>query len=285
MNDDCEIQHDPELQLLLTRMDPLARNLFDHAARMNRASQRHIFQKFHAQFSRTTPRTERETLAANAIATAKHELGIADDEPLPANKYAPWFKGLSDDCRKHYPSATTIRRAFHNNWTEANNAVTGSPVARFRSVRRRARGKEFTNAEIRFALQLYASEKGHLHSMRRTWGPWARIKNAEGVRVPIAFHTVRQRFASFEAMCEEAGIEPPRSMSIRALPLSRLIEIVRQAACDTSGKLTGVAFIAWRASKLEEDPSQLIPSRDTIASRLGNGSWDAAVCIAFGGAG
>lgn len=285
MNDDSKTKQDPELQLLLTRMDPLARNLFDHAVRMNRASQRHIFQSFHARFSRTTPRTERETLAAHAIATAKHELGIAEDKSLPAHRYIAWFKELPAERREHYPGATTIRRAFHNNWTEANSAVTAAPVARFRSVRRRARGKKFTIQEVRFAVRLYRSEKGNLNSMRREWGPWARGKNSQGVRLPVCFHTVRQRFASFEDLCEAARGETPRPFQIRSLPLSQLRETMRQADREVPGKLTGVAFIAWRARKLETDPTLLIPSRETISNRLGNGSWDAARRAVFGNGG
>lgn len=282
MNDELEFQNNTELQLSITRLDPLARNLFDQVARMNRASQRHIFQMLHARFSNTTPRTERETLSAHAIATAKHELGVPDDRYLSSNKYEAWFKSLPEDRRGEFPSGSTIRRAFHNSWQEANSAVVATPIARFSSVRQRAQGKKFTNEEVRAAVRLYASDNGDLLSMRRKWGPWARRKNAEGTRVPICFHTVRHRFATFEDLCDAAGLAQPREMAVRALSDEQIRSVMRQAASEIDGLLTAVAFLAWRAKKLEADPTALIPNHETIANRLGNGRWYDARRAALG---
>lgn len=283
MNDSTNIPASPDLDRLLAKMDPLARAFFNHVANLNRASQKHVFQMFAARFSRVSPRTERETLAAHAIATAMHELGLADDERLPSHKYKVWYGELSDERKEQYPGATTIGRIFHNNWTDAIDSVVVTPLARFHTIRKRAQGKPFTNQEIRDAIRLFAEENPRSTSYRREWKPWAKTKIAQGLRVPLAFHTVRQRYASYEEMSADAGLPMNAGMAVRAMRKEEMCEIIREAYCEVDGVLTWAKFIAWRKRKLELDPARAIPSHEMIAARVGSGEWDVAVRIALAG--
>lgn len=276
MNDSINIHNNTDLDRLLAKMDPLARALFNHVSRLNRASQRHVFQRFAARFSRATPRTEREVLAGHAIATAMSELGVADDERLKSHQYKSWHRDLPEERKEQYPSATTIARIFHNNWNDAVDSVVATPIARFHTIRKRARGKAFTNQEIREAVRLFAEENPNVTSFRVEWKPWAREKAAEGYRVPLAFHTVRQRFIGYSDFSEAAGVPLNRNMAVRFLTDEEMHEILREADREVDGTLTWAKFIAWRKHKLELDPTLAIPHHQTIATRIGGGDWAVA---------
>lgn len=282
MNNSTNIHDNPDLDRLLAKMDPLARAFFNHVANLNRASQRHVFQRFAARFSRATPRTEREVLAAHSIATAMQELGLSDDERLPNHRYKAWYRDLPEERKKQYASATTIARIFHNNWNDAIDSVVATPTARFHTIRKRARGSRFTNEEVRDALRLFAKEHPGFTSFRAEWKSWARSKDAQGIRVPLAFHTIRQRFMSYEDMIETAGVHMNNNMSVRALSDDDLHKIIREANADVTGVLTWAKFIAWRKHKHEVDPPRVIPCFETIARRIGGGSWATARANALG---
>ncbi len=276
MNNSTNIHNSPDLDRLLAKMDPLARAFFNHVANLNRASQRHVFQKFAARFSRVSPRTEREILAGHAIATAMRELGLADDERLKSHQYKSWFRDLTDERQEQFPSATTIARIFHNNWNDAIDSVVTTPIARFHTIRKRARGKAFTNEEIRAAIRLFAEENPNVTSFRVDWKPWAREKAAQGYRVPLAFHTVRQRFMTYSEFADAADAHWNRHMVVRFLSDDEMREIVREANREVDGTLTWAKFIAWRKHKLELDPTRAIPHHQTIATRIAGGDWAAA---------
>lgn len=258
-----------ELDEVIERMHPLARDAFQMANNMNEASKRFIYQSLANRFADACVYSERETSALSCYYRALEGTGRSE---LGEDGYTRWYEAQPAEVRETLMSGPTIRRVFRG-WRSLRSAAHAAPRARFKSRRRRALGPKFTSEELGEILRQFAEDCGGVIS-GNAYPAWADQKDREGMRVPRSFRSIEIRFRTRTALYVAAGLGPRSFKSTQSFSDEEIIRIVKEAASEVDGELTTVKYSRWR--ELARTRGRRLPVPSVIAGRFGAGSWAAA---------
>jgi hypothetical protein len=171
-------------------------------------------------------------------------------------------------------SHTLSRRIGGGSWSGVG-AAAGAELSRSRRSRR-----EYHDPELASWWQACSSELGHLPSQAE-YHQWRedKLANDPKLNVPVSC-TLTRRIGrgSWRRVAIVMGVHllgPPNRPHV--LTDDQIADALRRCTTDL-GKTPSIAeYGRWRAQQPPEDLARCFPHHKTIATRLGAGSWPAAV--------
>ena len=228
---------------------PLARAVMRVLTHRDDADLRFVFA---AVARRVRPEGDgRRESALVALERCATELGVT--EPT-MRKYAAWRE--NSDAQRGAPSVQQIRTLFDGSWGRAVQAMPQVPGSDPLVRRLAAKGPKFTDAECCNALNRWHAETGDFTAM--SYKAWARrTREAEGtVRIPASCDPIRDRFGSWVAALDTAGIERGprgprcgRPQRVRGATRDEVAAGLRTAYEDLREPFTQTRYDAWVARK------------------------------------
>ena len=264
---------------------PLAYSVMRLLTHRDEADLRFVFA---ALAQRVRPENDgRRESALVALERCATDLGV----PEPTSRgYADWRE--SSDAHRGAPSVQQIRTAFDGSWTRAVHAMPQVPGTDPLVRRLTARGSKFTKAECVEALRRWHAETGS--NITGAYTAWARaVRQADPhARVPVCCDPIRDRFGSWVAALDEAGIEfaqggprRGRPQRVRNITRDEVLAAVRMAYEALGEPFTMPRYDEWVRRKASEHADSPAPFRlcsAGVVCDMYQGRWSNAVMAILG---